>query len=74
MGSEENSSGRNHGGDPQLLPPFDPHECHDDHVEDVFGTMAELESGLRRGEATWSVVLCNDCLTTVIEFELVGRR
>ena len=71
--SEEDSSGREHGSDPQLLPPFDPHECHDDHIEDILVTMTELESGLRRGKGARSVELSDNCLTTVIELELVGR-
>jgi len=67
--SEEKGDGGNHSVHPQLLPPLDPHESHDDHIEDTLGTLAQLESSLCRGEEAWSVEFGNDGLSAVVEFE-----
>jgi len=44
--SEEESDGGNHCEHSQPLPSLDPHESHDNRVEDVLRTLAELESDL----------------------------
>ena len=69
---EENGTG-NHSVHPQLLPPFDPHESHDDHVEDVLGTLAEFKGSLVRGEGARSMESGDDRLSAVVELELVGH-
>jgi len=58
---------------PQLLPPFDPHKSHDDHVEDVLGTLTEFEGSFVRGEGARSMEPGNDRLSAVVEFELVDH-
>jgi len=54
---------------PQPLSPFNPHEGHDNHVEDVLRTLAELKGGFSRGKGTWSMEFGDDGLSTVVEFE-----
>jgi len=55
---------------PQLLPT---HTSHDDNVEDVLGTLAELKGSFVRGEGARSMESGDDRLGAAVEFELVGH-
>jgi len=70
-GSSEEANGiGNHSVYPQLLPT---HTSHDDNVEDVLRTLAELKGSFVRGEGARSMESGDDRLGAVVEFELVGH-
>ena len=73
MGSSQEHSGSGyHREHPQPLSPLNPHESHDNHVKDVFRAWTELEGEFGGTEGASSVELCDDGLSAIKPFELIG--